>query len=580
MDPIIGTGKISKREYKVTSDRNVSVKMSDGIDIDTDIFRPADKGKFPVLLCIGTFDKDIQSARIWPAPTRTRRIRGVPDADLEVPVLDFWVRRGYVIVIGSVRGTGKSGGVYQYLSQREIQDTYEIIEWAAKQPWCTGNVGMIGQGYYAAHQSLVAQMEPPHLKAIAPIGTFWDNYRHFWWPGGVLQKGFLRWLVSLVNFDIHTEKSALLEKLGKVKYEALLAKALADKDIAGAPEIVEALKNPYQLGNANYLDIVLQPLINDYWLERGASIDFSKFKVPAYMGAAAHRPSVFYYWPDMKIPKKLVFFPPAYTDRPFYQLSWELLRWFDTWLKGIDTGIMKEPAVKIFVSGSNEWIMTNEFPVPGTQWIPFNLHENRSLLEFEPWPDAQSASYDDAPNNRGSIFYTSAPLVENTEIAGPIVVNLSASCRGTDTNFFVGLWDVEAEDKQVCLTRGYLKGSHRELDPKLSKPWLPVHKHTNPQTMIPGQIYQFSVVMNPTAHLFKAGHRIGLKISSADDVAENLYQVGHEHLCSQTPNTITVYHDAEHPSYLVLPITKGNVVGTFSSGGDISLKNREFMKLQ
>ena len=275
MDPMIGTGKISKREYSVTANRNISIRMSDGVNINADVFRPESRTKFPVLLCIAAFNKEIQSERIWPAPTRTRRIRGTADATLEVPVVDFWVRRGYVLLIGSVRGTGRSEGVYQYLSKREIQDTYEIIEWAAKQPWCNGNVGMIGQGYYAAHQSLVAQMEPPHLKAIAPIGTFWDNYRHFWWPGGVLQKGFLRWLVSLVNFDIHTEKSVLLEKLGEAKYKELLARALADKDIAGAPEIVEALKNPYQTGNANYLDIILQPTINNYWLERGATIDFS-----------------------------------------------------------------------------------------------------------------------------------------------------------------------------------------------------------------------------------------------------------------------------------------------------------------
>lgn len=580
MDAVIGTGLISQRKFAVKSARNVSLKMSDGVVIDLDIFRPDGAEKFPVLVCVAAFNKEIQSEHIWPAPTRTRRIRGVPDASLEVPIIDFWVRRGYVIVIGSVRGTGKSGGVYQYLSQREIQDTYEIIEWAGRQTWSNGKVGMIGQGYYAAHQSLVAQLQPPHLKAIAPIGTFWDNYRHFWWPGGVLQKGFLRWLVSLVNFDIHDEKSALLEKLGKAKYHELIARALADRDLAGAPEIREALQDPFKIGNANYLDIVLQPVINDYWRERGATLDYSRFKVPAYLGAAGHRPSVFYYWPDLKVPKKLLLFPPSYTDRPFYQISWELLRWFDTWLKGLNTGMLEEPAVKLFVSGSNDWLFADDFPIPGTRWIPFNLHENRSLLEFEPWPDAQSASYDDAPNSRGSLNYSTAPLVENTEIAGPIVLNLSASCRGTDANFFVGLWDKESEEKQVCLTRGYLKASHRELDPDLSRPWWPVPRHTHPQPMVPGQIYPLAIVMNPTAHQFKAGHQIVLKIASADDTPDNLYQVGHEHLCSQTPNTITVYHDADHPSYLVLPITKGNIIGTFSSGGDISLKNREFMKLK
>jgi predicted acyl esterase len=580
MDAIIGTGKISKREYEIIPERNTLITMSDGVKIDVDIFRPGGRGKFPALVLIAPFNKEIQTERVWPAATRTRRIRGTADACLEAPSIDFFVRRGYVVIVGSVRGAGRSGGVFQYMSPREVRDSYEIIEWAAGQPWCNGNIGMVGLGYYAAHQPMVAMLQPPHLKAIAPIGTFWDNYRHFWWPGGVLQKGFLRWLLSLVNFDIHTEKSTLLEELGKKKYEELINRALADKDISGAPEIVEALKNPYQLGNANYLDIVLRPTIDKYWLERGAGMDFDKIKVPAYLGAAGHRPSVFYYWPDLKIPKKLIFFPPSYTDRPFYQLSWELLRWFDYWLKGIETGIMEEPAVKLFVNGSNDWLMADDFPVPGTRWIPFNLHENRSLCEIEPWPEAEALSYDDAPDNRGSLKYFSAPMVENTEIAGPVTLNLYASCRGTDTSFFIGLWDADAEGKETCLTRGYLKASHRELDPALSKPWLPVQKHTRPRPLVPGQVYQFSIVMNPTANLFKAGHRIVLKISGADDVPENLYQVGHEHLCSQTPNTITVYHNAQYPSHLLLPITRGNIIGTYVSGGDISLKSREFMKLE
>jgi uncharacterized protein len=580
MDAIIGTGKISRREYEIKADRNVKITMSDGVKIDTDIFRPDSPGKFPVLFSIAAFNKEIQSDRIWPAPTRTRRIRGTTDASLEVPNVDFFVRRGYVEIIGSVRGNGQSEGVYQYLSQREIQDSYEIIEWAAQQPWCNGNVGMAGLGYYSAHQPLVAQLEPPHLKALAPIGTFWDSYRHFWWPGGVLQKGFLRWLVSLVNFDTHTEKSILREQLGEDKYRKLLEKALADKDFQGAPEIMEALRNPDQICNANYLDIVLQPQINDYWLERGSRIDFSKLKVPAYMGSAGHRPSVMYYWPHFKMPKKLIYFPPSYTDRPFYQISWELLRWFDYWLKGIDTGIMDEPAVKIFIRNTGEWLMANDFPVPGTKWIPFNLHENQSLSEIEPWPDAETASYDDNPANRGSVKYYSAPMVENMEVVGPIVANLYASCRGTDMILRASVWDVDAEGKETVLSNGWLRASHRELDPAQSLLWLPVHTHSNPQPLVPGQVYQFSFDIWPIACLFPAGHRVMLKISSADDPPTDLYQVGHEHLVSQANNTVTIYHSAQYPSHLLMPITRGNVVGTYVSGGDISLKNREFMKLK
>ena len=577
MDAIIGTGKISKREYGIIANCNVSISISDGITIDVDIFRPDGKGKFPALVAMSAFNKDIQSDRLWPAATRSRRIRGTPDACLEAGPIDFFVRRGYVHIIGSVRGTGKSGGVYNYLSPREVRDVYEVIEWAAEQPWCNGNVGMIGLGYFAAHHTTIAALKPPHLKAIVPVGGFMDNYREFWWPGGILQKGFTRWLISLVNLDVHTQESALKLELGEQGYKEAIAQALADKDLGVPPEIVEALKNPDLLTNASYLDIVLHPTDGPYWRER--DIDYANIEVPIYLGAAAHRPGPFNHWHELKGPKKLIFFPPSYTDRPYYQISWEQLRWFDYWLKGIDTGIMDEPAVKMFVRGANEWLMADDFPVPGTKWIPFCLHENRSLCELEPWPEAASASYDDAPGNRGSLKYYSAPIVETTEVAGPIVLNLYASCRGVDMNFFISLWDADPDGKETRLTQGWLKASHRELDKKKSKPWLPYHTHTNPQPLVPGQVYPFSISLNPTANLFKAGHRMVLKISSSDDEPENLFQVGHEHLLSQTPNTITVYHNAEYPSYLLLPITRGNIVGTYVSGGDISL-DKGFMKVK
>jgi predicted acyl esterase len=118
---------------------------------------------------------------------------------------------------------------------------------------------MIGLGYFAAHHTTVAALKPPHLKAIFPVGGFMDNYREFWWPGGVLQKGFARWLISMVNLDVHTQESALKLELGEQGFREAIKHALEDKDLSAAPEIVEALKNPDLLTNAAYLDIVLHP---------------------------------------------------------------------------------------------------------------------------------------------------------------------------------------------------------------------------------------------------------------------------------------------------------------------------------
>jgi predicted acyl esterase len=109
--------------------------------------------------------------------------------------------------------------------------------------------------------------------------------------------------------------------------------------------------------------------------------------------------------------------------------------------------------------------MADDFPIPGTRFIPLSLHEGGILCEREP-PGAPSSSYDDGPNNHGSLKYYSLSMVENTKMAGPIVLNLYASCRDVDMNFFISLWDADPNGQETRLTEGYLKASHRELDQK------------------------------------------------------------------------------------------------------------------
>ncbi len=110
-------------------------------------------------------------------------------------------------------------------------------------------------------------------------------------------------------------------------------------------------------------------------------------------------------------PKKMVIGPPFYLDRPFFQLQFEALRWFDQWLKGIDTGFMEEPPVKLFVMGSNRWKKSNEWPLPETKWTSLFLHEGELLSEHEHWPYEAQVSYEDSPWVRGHVDYYSSPLV-------------------------------------------------------------------------------------------------------------------------------------------------------------------------
>ncbi|MFC1846152.1 CocE/NonD family hydrolase [Chloroflexota bacterium] len=582
IDAVIGTGKISPRQYSVIRDFDVYAPVSDGVNINLDVFRPSGNEKYPALISISPYNKEAQYARVWPRAMGSSMVRGQSDASLEAGPTEFLVRRGYVHIIASTRGTGKSEGTYRFMDLREIQDIHDLVEWAAKQPWCNGQVGMMGTSYYAWSQQRAAVLQPPHLKAICPFYSSTDLYRDLWYHGGILKLRFLNMLLSTGALCINSEASVTLEELGEEGYRKAIAQALLDKDLMADPGFAATLTNPDMPGNAAKLDVLLHPTDGPYWQERRL-VDYDKITIPAYLGCCwgmyeLHLPAAFRSWENLQIPKKLVIGPPIYLDRPVHQYSWEMLRWYDYWLKGIDTGIMDEPPVKVFIIGANEWKIADDWPIPGTKWIPFNLHSGGILSEMEPWPDASPSSYEDSPAKRGSLVYCTPALVENTEVIGPIALNLYASCRSNDINFCISLWDVDQQGNETIITRGWLKGSHREIDPAKSKPWRPFHTHKDPKPLVPGEIYKFAIEIIPTACLFKAGHKICLKIKGViDEEPKTTLQFVHApHISRQARDIITVYQDADHPSHILLPITKGNVVGTFISGGDLSLHEPKF----
>jgi predicted acyl esterase len=286
-----------------------------------------------------------------------------------------------------------------------------------------------------------------------------------------------------------------------------------------------------------------------------------------------HMNGAFRSWDNIRsAPKKLIMGPPIYLDRPVYQYQYESLRWFDQWLKGRETGIMDEPPVRVFVMGAEDWKSAETWPIPGTKWTPFYLHCNHLLSEHEFWPGDGVDMFEDNKATRGSVKYFSPPMVEYTEVVGPITLNLYASTTGDEVLWFVTLWDLAPSGEEKLLTRGWLRGSHRTVDPSRSKPWKPFHPHLTRAPLNPGEIYEFNIEVMPTANLFKPGRRIGLKISSVDDETPKnmLENVGVGHLWRQTPSMVTIWHDADHPSHLLLPVTRGNIIGTYMSGGNLT----------
>jgi putative CocE/NonD family hydrolase len=278
---------------------------------------------------------------------------------------------------------------------------------------------------------------------------------------------------------------------------------------------------------------------------------FEKIKVPFYTGSGAYAYTYKLHWlgaqhffRNVDQPKKLIFTGPAHVERPFHQYHDEIIRWYDHWLKGVDTGIMSEPPVRYWLMGRNEWRTGDDWPLPQTEWTKFHLGAWESLSVEPPRPAAETGEsarkpdvFTQMPFTRtktvGRLRYLSEPLPHDLTVVGRISLTLYAEIDKPDTNWIVVLKDVgpdvsvrtaregerdlPADLPERELTRGWLKASYRALDEERSTPWEPFH--------------------NPTG----TGAMSGVEYIPY-------------HGTSSETVTHRVYHDADRPSHLLLPV--------------------------
>lgn len=568
--------RASARKYGVAAQADVKIPTRDGTKLSADIWKPDGAGKVPAILGFHCYHASGQTGPIKPSALSTAQWKNPgqerTNASLEAGDPNFFARRGYAHIVCNARGTGKSEGVWDFVGPQEVQDVYDAIEWCAKQPWCDGNVGMFGVSYFAWTQLFAATLQPPSLKALfCPWGST-DFYRDFVYRGGMFAwKWPVGWSATSLVYGNCRPANVSKAQMGEKNYREAIARLLDDDDIRAVPELVAVLKNPESGVHPFIVDLMLHPLYDDFW--RARTVDYSRIKVPAYIGGCwgmygIHTPAAFRSWEHLAVPKKMLLGPPVYLDRPLYQLQHEAVRWFDHWIKGVNTGIMDEPPVRAFIMGTGEWKTSNDWPLPETKWTPFYLHENSLLNEHEHWSHEGGDPFEDSPWMRGALQYATPPLVENTEICGPIALKLYAATTSDDINWVVSLLEIDAEGNSHLMTKGWLKASHRALDMKKSKPYEPIHMHGKAEPLIPGEIYEFDIKLVPTGKLFKAGSRIALRIRCVDDEPKNPLQLAAAgSLPCVAVSRVTVFHNENQPSYLLLPVTRGNILNTYFSGG-------------
>jgi predicted acyl esterase len=563
--PQIVKQEASAPTYKVKKEKDVMVSMRDGVRIAADVYRPDVEGeRFPALLAFGLWGKDAQEAIGWLAD-KPQKYYYSPfwDGNMEAMNYNYTVPRGYVHVIPDPRGIGNSEGYGTF----GMWDIYDTVEWIAAQPWCNGKVGMMGPSSYSICQIQAGLMKPPHLIALRPDENPAGSGEYF--------KGIYDLLVYHIFMGRHGNDSAF--PAPNYDYTPLPPAMLSLPDIKD--RLKEALNHPDIKYNSKWYSYLKYPrkfpfffdnLLSsfhprsepDNFFDRDLQVaDLDKITLPMYQGAPwITRFYIFAtldVWEKAGTPhkdRKLILYPPNFPDRPYVEYHDELVRWYDYWLKGIDTGILDEPPIKMFVMGINKWRFENEWPLARTEWTKFFLQPGGGLSRALV-PAAQPDTFTQpAPYLDPTVYclrYSTGPLEKDMEVTGPLALYLSGSIDVDDTNWMADLVDVDPVGNRQLVSAGYLKAGHRALDEKKSRPYQPVHPRQDPVPVPPGEVVDYAIAMMPTSNVFQKGHSMELMIRNQDDLLSRLGTWGVYHL----PFMRTVTHNIHFgKSHLLLPV--------------------------
>jgi len=576
---MIGTGAIlTAQEYpSIVVEHGAEMRTRDGVVLRADIYRPAQQGKYPVLLERTPYDK-------------TR-------------VADFAYRaaaRNYVVVVQDVRGRFSSDGEW-YPFKHESNDGYDAVEWAAGLPSSNGKVGMVGGSYIGATQMLAAVAHPPHLAGICPVVTASDYHENWVYQGGAFEQWFSESWTSLLAQDT-------LDRLAKRGTNALEGVSVwpVDKYPVFRMKFDPAGENVTKELAPYFLDWLDHPAYDAYWKQWSIEEKYPEIQVPAltitawydiflggslrnYVGLKSNGGNV-----ESRAKQRLLIaigghsgsgekigaldFGPAAAE---YDETATILDWYDYLLKDSQNEFAHAKPVKIFVMGINKWRSEDEWPLSRAKMTHFYLHsegnantalgdgslsirrpedEKPDRYVYDPANPAPTAGgplccdpvhVPAGPQDQSAVesrkdvlVYSTPPLDEGLEVTGPVTLNLFAASTAVDTDFTAKLVDVAPDGAAHNLTEGIVRARYRTSREYATK-------------LQPGSAEEYQIDLWATSNVFLKGHRIRIEISSSNfpRFDRNL-NTGEDsgHSASYISATNTVLHDKTHPTSILLPV--------------------------
>ena len=583
-------------DFQLTQPSSCYVTMRDGCRIAVDAYVPQPSGapaatqQFPTLVFFTPYYRrfKLRPGGGGEANPNTGKFR------------DVFVARGYAVVVVDVRGTGASFGTRDsFRSPREREDSREIADWIVSQPWSDGLIGATGISYLGAAADFLASTSHPAVKAIAPLSSVWDTYTDNYFPGGV-QLTSLTAVYDELMVGLDHDRRDILRQFSYFANPDFEGPQPVDADPDGAL-LNEAIQQ--HLGNFRQTDFMAEFKFREEGLPYDpafSSASFSPYAVADgirpdvailsvsgwYDGAGYANGAIARHLTMVDNPRHLLLGPWDHGARidvspwrasvePTFPLLGEVLRFFDTYLMGRDTGLREEAPIHYFSMHAEAWRAAQQWP-PITAQKRFYLAPDHQLADSSTPPgediyqvdfsrgtghntryeriagiDSRHYYADWQGRSAAMLNYTSAPLDAAMEFAGHGLADLHLASSEPDLALFVYLSEIEADGTERYVTEGLLRALHRKESPapdsyRATWPFRSFAR-ADAAPLVPGQVERIRVPLLPVAWQFAKGSRIRVSIAGHDD--DHCAQVPHGR-----PPLITMMRGGEFASAIELPL--------------------------
>lgn len=558
---------------------DVPITMKDGVVLRANIYLPISEGRYPVIASLGAYGKDLPFSQPPYTGMWKQLVEKYPETvegtstrhtSFEVADPEHWTPHGYAVMRIDSRGAGRSQGVMNTHSLQEAIDYAECIEWAAEQPWSNGKVGLSGISYFAVNQWSVGALKPKGLAALFIWEGASDWYREAAYHGGIPCTFLGDWFPSQAK----SVQYGLGSRGKKNPYNGI--QVSGDVDLTDE----ELIANRVEVGTM----LAARPFADDgYYSERTpdhSRIDVPMFSLGNWGGQGLHlRSNLLGFLKSGSAEKFLEVHGQEHWTTYYCRHYLALQRsFFDYYLKGEGNFPDVQPTITLQIRHPGERFAPRaekEWPLARTEWRRLYLHPGAKRLDSQPPSSSEQASYQGFGEG---LTMKTAPLDAAMEITGPLRAKLFISSETDDADIFVivHVFDPEghevlfqgANEPRAPIAQGWLRASHRKLDPDKSLSWMPYHPHTEAEPLTPGEVYELDVEIWPTCIVIPAGHTIGFSVQGVDfdhglpgpkshygKQMRGCAMFTHEGRPEDIyGKTVTVHSGPDYPSHVILPV--------------------------